>query len=233
MATLRESNLAQVGGCATVPPIISSDLCEQCGQHPRLGALRRCKRCLTAAADADRQARAEAEARVKAKAEAQQAATKRCKCCGAVKPLSSFAPHKRSRDGHRHACKPCVRRGLAVSKPMSAERTARKRAAAADPARRAKMRAAVADWRRRNPSAGRARLALHRALKKGKVQRPQICQVAGCEATRLVGHHADYGKPLEVLHVCGSHHRQLHSGVALKLKPGVPARLKRIPRMAA
>jgi hypothetical protein len=144
MATLREPDLAQVGGGVTVAPITSSDPCEQCGRHPRLGALRGCKACLTAAADTVRQVRAEAEARVKAKTQTQQAATKRCKCCGVVKPISSFSPHQRSRDGHRHACKSCVRKGLAVSKPMSAERAARKKAAAADPVRRAKMRAAVA-----------------------------------------------------------------------------------------
>jgi hypothetical protein len=32
--------------------------------------------------------------------------------------------------------------------------------------------------------------------------------------------------------VCRGHHKQLHSCVALKLKRGVPARLKRIPPTA-
>lgn len=40
-------------------------LCSECGEHPRLGALSRCRHCIRAAADADRQTRAAAEARLR------------------------------------------------------------------------------------------------------------------------------------------------------------------------
>jgi hypothetical protein len=58
---------------------------------------------------------------------------------------------------------------------------------------------------------------------------PATCQIAECESTSLIAHHWDYNQPFDVLHTCRRHHRQLHHGVALKLKPGVPARLKRLP----
>jgi hypothetical protein len=42
-------------------------LCTQCHQRPRLGALQRCANCLKAAANANREARIQAEARVEAR----------------------------------------------------------------------------------------------------------------------------------------------------------------------
>lgn len=33
---------------------------------------------------------------------------KKCKVCGKVLPITEFAEHKRSRDGHRNTCKVCA-----------------------------------------------------------------------------------------------------------------------------
>jgi hypothetical protein len=219
---------------ASAPPSSSrpdASLCTVCHERPRLGSLARCKVCLQEAAAAARQSCADAEARVKARE--QPAATKRCKSCGLAKPLASFAPHKKSRDGHRHACKPCVMKGLASSPPRTEDQTRQAKERNGRPERRAKNRQAVKGWRLRNPSAGRARLALYRAKRKGLIAPPSSCQIAGCAEVRTVGHHHDYRRPLDVLHVCRRHHAQLHHGVALKLKPSVPARLKRLPRVEA
>jgi len=233
MAMLREPDGVLTSGVAPAAlPITTNDtsLCIVCGERPRLGSLTRCKQCLQEAADTARQARAEAEATVKARVQAkEQAATKRCTTCKVEKPLSEFGAHHRSRDGKRKACRPCVRAGRALCKPLRPEQAAVQKLAASKPDRRAKNKAAVRSWAQRNPQASLARQKLMRARRRGEVTPPATCQIAECEATSLVAHHADYGRPLDVLHICRRHHRLLHGGVALKLKPGVPARLRRLP----
>jgi hypothetical protein len=68
-----------------------------------------------------------------------------------------------------------------------------------------------------------------RAKRRGEVTPPATCQITECEATNLVAHHSDYSRPLDVLFTCRRHHALLHSGVELRVKPGVPSRLKRLP----
>jgi hypothetical protein len=232
MAALREPDAAPAGGGTSAPPTTSSDPspCAQCHQRPRLGALSRCKQCIREAADAYRQARADAEARVEARKASTPAATKRCKACKQVKPISAFALHPRSLDGHRNACKPCVKKGFRTSKPRSAEQRGKAKAAAAMPEQRARNRQAVRAWSSRHPKASRARTMVHRALRKGLIARPASCQIAGCDVAEVVAHHSDYNAPLEVLFACRGHHRQLHSGVALRLKSDVPRKLARVPK---
>ena len=175
---------------------------------------------------------AQAKVRDKARAEVEaqeQRATKRCVACKVEKPLNEFGSHHRSKDGKRKACKPCVRAGRALCKPLKPEQVVVQKLAASKPARREKNRQAVANWAERHPLAARARQTLMRARRQGAVTPPATCQVVNCEFTSLIAHHPDYGRPLDVLHVCRRHHRLLHGGVALKVKPGVPARLKRLP----
>jgi hypothetical protein len=233
MATLRESDLAPAGGGTTAPPITTADpaVCRQCHERPRLGALSRCKKCIKDAADADRRSRAEAQATVAARAKAPNPeGHKRCRACRVVKPLNAFSPHQRSLDGHRHACKPCVKNGFTTAKPRSAEQRARQKAAAAKPERRARNRQAVRAWSARHPKASHARTVVHRALRKGLITRPACCQIAGCDETRVVAHHDDYDAPLAVLHICRPCHKKLHAGTELDLKSDVPPKLARIPR---
>jgi hypothetical protein len=187
---------------------------------------------LKASADADRQARAAAEARVAVKARAPiPEGFKYCKACNAIKPLGEFGQHHRAKDGKRKACRACVRKGRALTTPPTPEQAAQAKVAAAKPERRERNRQAVRSWAQRNPQAARARQILMRARRRGAVTPPAMCQVVDCENTRLVAHHSDYSRPLDVLHVCGRHHRLLHGGVALKLKEGVPFGLKRIPQL--
>lgn len=54
-----------------------------------------------------------------------------------------------------------------------------------------------------------ARLTLNKAVKSGKVSKPDHCE--NCEETRsLHGHHADYSKPLEVDWLCHDCHVTIH-----------------------
>lgn len=158
-------------------------------------------------------------------------ATKVCRNCKVTKPLSAFSKHRLAKDGHRKDCALCVKLDRADRKrePTPAQ-IARAKELAARPERRARNRAAVRDWSERNPLAARARSILRRAIRKGEITPPATCQIEGCDVGQVVGHHADYLRPADVLFLCGRHHRRLHNGTALALKAGVRRHLKRLPR---
>ena len=160
--------------------------------------------------------------------------TKTCRTCKRAKPLeTAFANHHRSKDGHRHDCRCCVKSGKARRPRDMAANTRRQRAARKrNPAVQALNRRAVREWSRRNPAANRARNHLRYAVKSGKVKKPSRCEFKGCARTKLEAHHPDYSKPLTVLWGCRSHHRRLHSGERLPLKAGISSRLTRIPKEA-
>lgn len=66
------------------------------------------------------------------------------------------------------------------------------------------------------PEKSRARARLRYALKAGTIRKPDACQ--SCEATgqRIEGHHDDYSKPLVVLWLCPSCHRERHGRLVTK-----------------
>jgi ribosomal protein S27AE len=69
-----------------------------------------------------------------------------------------------------------------------------------------------------DPKRERANGLVYRAVKSGKLKKPTHCENCG-EAKRLVGHHDDYDKPLDVRWLCLSCHRRFHSGTILRLPP--------------
>jgi hypothetical protein len=81
---------------------------------------------------------------------------------------------------------------------------------------------AVKAWKQRNPQAVHARSVLARAVRKGKVERESICQVAECDKATSDAHHHDYSAPLEVVWLCAQYHRRLHHGAHLTLKANEP-----------
>lgn len=209
-------------------------LCSVCNVRPRGagGRLSKCLECLRHGVQLERDQR---EARARAREEAENKAppaTKACRTCKLVKPLSSFAKHRLAKDGHRHDCAVCVK----TERTKRAERTAEQREAqkvnAAQPHRRAANRRAVAAWAQRNPQAIRARSILRRAVKSGRVQIAEHCQADGCTTTqRLHGHHHDYLRPLAVTWLCSRHHHRAHASGVLKVKRGVRCWRPRIPKL--
>jgi len=61
----------------------------------------------------------------------------------------------------------------------------------------------------RHPDKNRARVALHNAVNRGKLQKLP-CSV--CGNPKSEGHHMDYSKPLEVVWYCRLHHVAAHRG---------------------
>jgi hypothetical protein len=160
------------------------------------------------------------------------AGVKCCRSCKQSQPLEAFTKHRLSRDGHRHDCKSCVLEGR--TKPpreISPEQAAKDKQQRAKPHRRKANRIAVRNWTKRNEHAYQARKALQRAVRKGIVTPAEECEAEGCNRrTDLEAHHADYDQPLEAAWLCARHHRRLHNGGRIKLKPPRPQRLAGIPK---
>jgi hypothetical protein len=65
-------------------------------------------------------------------------------------------------------------------------------------------------WRKDNPEAVKGANTLNRAVQQGIIKRPDSCSACG-RKTRVHAHHEDYTKPLEVVWLCCSCHRRIHS----------------------
>lgn len=66
-------------------------------------------------------------------------------------------------------------------------------------------------WYVKNPHKRHATTIVRRALKAGKLVRPETCEF--CDDFPSTAHHPNYDKPLEVIWVCGDHHRFIHANL--------------------
>jgi len=159
--------------------------------------------------------------------------TKRCTKCGEVLPLDRFNRNKNHPGGLQCWCKVCQRAGVKAWRQANRERAlaANRKWRAENPD---KHRAAcrrwnrehpdyrrqyqldhpdmVREWRRRYekryPEKLKARHALRRAVKSGRLKRGP-CAVCGTRVD-VHAHHDDYAAPLAVVWLCRQHHHELH-----------------------
>jgi len=68
----------------------------------------------------------------------------------------------------------------------------------------------------KNPQKVCARQRIYKALIRGKIKRPETCQVCN-KKCKLEAHHKDYDKPLEVIWCCKQCHVALHKRKELEL----------------
>ncbi len=59
------------------------------------------------------------------------------------------------------------------------------------------------------PEKIKAQNAVHDAIKRGKLDRPWVCELCKAEVF-IEAHHNDYAKPLEIVWVCAACHKKLH-----------------------
>ena len=119
--------------------------------------------------------------------------TKRCYRCGRGRPLTEFYRRRRSPDGHDWQCKECQKRQ--AREAYESGRYLGKRVRE----------------RESNPRPKLARLCVRLALNAGVLTRPDHCSGCGCPDTerRIDAHHADYGRPLDVIWLCTRCHRRM------------------------
>jgi len=141
--------------------------------------------------------------------------TKQCIECGIDKPLSDFYLQHHSRKAPNGVCWDCTKR-------LEKNRKQRERYKS-DPEAPKKKRAYTAAARLACPKKQAASKVVKSALKAGILVRPERCECCGSTA-RLVAHHDDYDKPLEVRWLCGICHCKWHkNNTALNIEGEVPA----------
>lgn len=164
-----------------------------------------------------------------------------CRSCSASGPETMFS---RAGGQHINTCKTCIaaqvraRRAADPEKRKAQDRARyaanieaerernrnRKRAKTPkSPKLREQIRRGVAKYVALHPDRDRARRTARRAIKRGKIVRPSVCEALGCHCTGpLAGHHHDYKNKLLVTFLCAEHHvgiNGVHRLGKLKLKP--------------
>jgi hypothetical protein len=133
---------------------------------------------------------------------------KLCTRCNQVKPRSEFHRHCRKPDGLRSHCKACRKIDAKAEYHADPGRAIARSAAwaRANPERASALKAA---WTARNPEKTLAHRRLNDAVKTGRIERPEKCELCDTQG-RVEGHHADYGRPLDVQWLCTRCHADLH-----------------------
>ena len=130
---------------------------------------------------------------------------KSCISCGLTLPLSSYYRHPRMADGHLNKCKECHRHDVAANRAANVERVR-----AYDRARGSRQsRGYQRGYRGQHPGRAAANSAVARAIRSGALVRPCACWCCGSDRG-VVGHHADYSRPLAVSWLCQACHKEVH-----------------------
>ena len=133
---------------------------------------------------------------------------KTCFKCDKEKPLADFYKHPQMGDGHLNKCKACTRADSAAHRrsPRFREKVLaydRKRGNRRTPQD-------MQNYRKENRKETRARSLVSSAVRCGRLDKPDRC--SHCHTvTKIVGHHPNYDKPLEVVWLCHACHNQLHA----------------------
>ena len=135
---------------------------------------------------------------------------KECFKCHRMLLLSEFYKHPQMADGHLNKCKECTK--LDTFNDRHFNRTEKIRAYDKKRSKTAKRTAlhhkVNKEYKNRHPGRRIVNNQLVRAVKAGKVIKPDVCQI--CRSPNPVSHHHDYNKPFDVLWVCNSCHRKIH-----------------------
>lgn len=64
-----------------------------------------------------------------------------------------------------------------------------------------------------------ARDEVNRAVREGRLPRPELCEACGCVGPSVYHHH-DYGQPLDVIPLCRTCHQRVHNGTIPEPRTG-------------
>ena len=138
--------------------------------------------------------------------------TKACYKCGEILPLTDYYRKKRSADGHSCYCKDCDKKRMREYRERNVERLRaydNNRHNKAERIRKNNIR--LANRSDLPDDYHMAHSKVKYAIKTGKLLRPRICEVCGCEC-KPEAHHVDYDRPLDVVWLCPPCHKKLHNG---------------------
>ena len=122
---------------------------------------------------------------------------KKCSSCHQEKPFNLFHKDKTTKTGCSTYCKFCKKEKDKLVQRKKPLDKARKDA-----------------WRKIFPERKNAQAKVFRALLSGKLTK-QPCFICGEKAE---AHHPDYSRPLDVVWLCPSHHREAHNNIETHLQ---------------
>lgn len=159
---------------------------------------------------------------------------KRCGTCKQTRSPLEFPRHNGAKDGRRNSCRACLLSGRYQPYIEPPSVRALRKARESKPKWQRSHRKALQRHAERNPVQAAAQRALKAAVRAGRIDRAETCQVAGCSSRlHIEAHHHDYARPLEVLWCCAAHHRQGHAQGFITPADGIPSHYGAIPEMAA
>ena len=147
----------------------------------------------------------------------------KCKGCGKSKIDGAvFGPHKASKNGLRSRCNECRRKKYQENRELILKKAKiyyqenkneikekHKKYFNTKAGKEARLRG-QRKQRVNYPHKVRAQSQINNELKMGRIIRPTICSLCGCDCTPD-GHHWDYDKPLDVVWVCRQCHCDIHN----------------------
>jgi hypothetical protein len=129
---------------------------------------------------------------------------KKCFKCGKLKQLSDFYKHKGMKDGHVNKCKECNKNDVAEHRLLNLNKIRKY-----DRERGNRQRKTYTqEYRKKYPNKYRAHTLVSNNKRRGNLHE-QPCEICG-STEKIVAHHDDYAKPLNVRWMCQACHKQWH-----------------------
>jgi hypothetical protein len=133
---------------------------------------------------------------------------KRCFKCEQLKFLSDFYSHPQMTDGRLGKCKDCTKEDVRINRGARREQYAKyEQARFGTPERKAQRLQSQKRHRARYPEKDSARQKVSRAVRSGRLIRPDYCTSCGRQGD-VQAHHRDYSRPLDVDWLCFACHRE-------------------------
>lgn len=128
---------------------------------------------------------------------------KKCFKCNIKKSLKDFYAHPEMPDGHVNKCKKCNKKDVASHRIKNIDKI---RAYDRDRGLR-QPKEYFKNYNKKYPNAHLAITKVNNFVRDGKLKKKK-CEI--CNSVKVVAHHDDYLKPLEVRWMCQAHHKQWH-----------------------
>lgn len=121
-----------------------------------------------------------------------------------------FYVHRQMDDGHLGKCKDCTKSDVSKNRLKNIDKI---RAYDRERGKLPRRKRANDEYNRKRkliyPERFQARNKVGNAIRDGKLERPDKC--SSCDKKgKVVGHHHDYKKPLDVVWLCQPCHKQVH-----------------------
>lgn len=139
---------------------------------------------------------------------------KKCFKCGKEKELNKFYKHSEMADGYLGKCIECAKKDVLEHRNKNIERIRAYDRQRGKLPHRIKANAKRNKIRRKQyPLKYAAKIMVGNAVRDGRLKKLKYCERCGTKEKRLMGHHEDYYKPLEVIWLCQPCHVQRHKEI--------------------